>query len=203
LFACCVFLQVDESVYLVTARHALKGVATELMTRGRSYLFDVVGRGGMAQGINGEEFDIAALSISSAMVDVHALRAIPPSMLATAVEVDNPQSRAFCGFPVSRNDRAVALGVRPVRASSTICRLNSGVYRTELSAIVNASKTNLGVSTKPGQVQRPPLAMVGDRSGGRPGDRCWWFAVGWAVYFMATLGKAISGPHWARLVSSG
>jgi hypothetical protein len=44
-------------------------------------------------------------------------------------------------------------GVRPVRASSTICRLNSGVYRTDLSAIVNASKTNLGVSTKPGQVQ--------------------------------------------------
>lgn len=52
LFASCV-LQIDDSIYLVTAGHALKGVSTGLMTRGRSHVFDVTGRGGIAQGING------------------------------------------------------------------------------------------------------------------------------------------------------
>lgn len=74
----------------------------------------------------------------------------PPSPL--------PPSRASCLIHreivhgVGPNSFASDAGVHPVRASSTICRLNSGVYRTDLSAIVNASKTNLGVSTKPGQV---------------------------------------------------
>ena len=43
--------------------------------------------------------------------------------------------------------------VRPDRANATICRLNSGVYRTVLSAIVNSSCYNGEVSTKPGQLQ--------------------------------------------------
>ena len=37
--------------------------------------------------------------------------------------------------------------VRPDRANATICRLNSGVYRTVLSAIVNSSCYNGEVST--------------------------------------------------------
>lgn len=111
LFASCVFLQLDESAYLVTARHALKGVTTGLMTRGRSHLFDVVGQGGMAQGVEGEEFDIAVLKIDSEIVQEHALRAIPPSMLTTAVEVQNPHSRAFCGFPVAKNKPVDALNM--------------------------------------------------------------------------------------------
>jgi hypothetical protein len=44
-------------------------------------------------------------------------------------------------------------GVRPDRANATICCLNSGVYRTVLSAIVNSSCYNGEVSTKPGQLQ--------------------------------------------------
>jgi hypothetical protein len=43
--------------------------------------------------------------------------------------------------------------VRPDRANATICRLNSGVYRTVLSAIVNSSCYNGEVSAKPGQLQ--------------------------------------------------
>jgi hypothetical protein len=42
--------------------------------------------------------------------------------------------------------------VRPDRAKATICRLNSGVYRTVLSAIVNSSCYNGEVSTEPGQL---------------------------------------------------
>ena len=44
-------------------------------------------------------------------------------------------------------------GVLPLRTKSTICRLNSGVYRTLLSAISNTSKSNIEVSTKTGQLQ--------------------------------------------------
>src|SRR5579871_2134741 len=75
----------------------------------------------------------------------------PPSPL--------PASRASC-FNHSEMVQAVGpnslesdAGVRPERTRSTICRLNSGVYRTDLSAIVDSSKTNHEVSTKAGQVQ--------------------------------------------------
>jgi hypothetical protein len=51
----------------------------------------------MAQGVNGEEFDIATLKIDSALAQGHALRAIPPSMLTTAVEV-----QGIAGQPVAR-----------------------------------------------------------------------------------------------------
>jgi hypothetical protein len=103
LFASCVFLEVDRFVYLVTARHALEGISTGLLTRGPSHLFEIHGRGGMAQGVNGEEFDIAALRINLAIVDQQTLRTIPPIMLTTAVEVTNPHSRAFCGYFASKN----------------------------------------------------------------------------------------------------
>jgi hypothetical protein len=75
----------------------------------------------------------------------------PPSPL--------PASRASClthkeiDQGVGPNSFAKDAGVRPERTKSTICRLNSGVYRTALFAIVDASKTNHEVSTKPGQVQ--------------------------------------------------
>lgn len=96
LFASCVFLQVDELVNLVTAGLALKGSNGGLMTSGRIGLFDVIGQGGTAEGIDSEAFDIAALKISSATVDEHGLRVIPSSMLATVVEVEHPHSRAVC-----------------------------------------------------------------------------------------------------------
>src|SRR5690606_17136304 len=69
-----------------------------------------------------------------------------------------PISRAACLIQVpivmaegpNSLDRDAA--VRPDRASATICRLNSGVYRTVLSAIVNSSCYNGEVSTKAGQL---------------------------------------------------
>lgn len=75
----------------------------------------------------------------------------PPSPL--------PLSRAACfthveiDQDVGPNSFANEAGVCPVRTRSTICRLNSGVYRTDFSATVNSSKTNVGVSTKAAQVQ--------------------------------------------------
>ena len=53
---------------------------------------------------------------------------------------------------LSHPDRRATAGVRPDRANPTICSLNSGVYRTVLSAIVNSSFSNGEVSTKPGQL---------------------------------------------------
>jgi hypothetical protein len=120
LFASCVFLQVDNFVYLVTARHALQEITTGLLTRGRNTLFDVRGQGGMAQGVNGEEFDIGVLKIDSVVHWEHALRTIPPTMLTTAVEVQNPHSRAFCGFPVSKNKLVDALN-RETKTVTTRC----------------------------------------------------------------------------------
>ena len=46
------------------------------------------------------------------------------------------------------------------RARPTICRLNSGVYRTVFSAIVNSSISNVEVSTKPGQLQLDERALI-------------------------------------------
>ena len=151
LFASCVFLQVDESVYLVTARHALKAVTAGLMTRGRSRLFDVVGQGGMAQGVEGEEFDIAVLKIDAAIVDEHALHTVPPSMLSTAVEVHNPNSRAFCGFPVSKNDPAVALD-RKTKRVTTRCYPYFGTadFDGDYRAFGKSPDIHIGLHYEPG-----------------------------------------------------
>lgn len=53
---------------------------------------------------------------------------------------------------VGPNSFASETGVRPERTRSTICCLNSRVYRVALLATVNASKSYLEVSTQPGQV---------------------------------------------------
>lgn len=53
---------------------------------------------------------------------------------------------------VGPNSFANEAGVRPARTRSTICRLNSGVYRIALSAIVNSSVPNVEVSTETGQL---------------------------------------------------
>ncbi|PYS56747.1 MAG: aspartate/glutamate racemase family protein [Acidobacteria bacterium] len=59
---------------------------------------------------------------------------------------------------VGPNSRDSSAGVRPPRTRSTICRLNSGVYRTVFSAIVNPSKPYVEVSTQAGQLH---LAAAG------------------------------------------
>src|SRR5690606_22636000 len=65
-------------------------------------------------------------------------------------------------------------GVRPVPTNATICRLNSGAYRTVLSAMVNSSKSNDEVSTKPGQLQRFSVRPAGPSPAatGTPGAGC-------------------------------
>src|ERR1700730_16960430 len=120
LLASCLFLEVDASVYLVTAAHALGGVFAGLMTRGRHHLFDIRAQGGKAKGINGQEFDIAALAMERHAVQEHAVKFVTPSMLATTGTVDNPHSRAFCGYPVSRNKQKDALD-RPTKTFTTRC----------------------------------------------------------------------------------
>src|SRR5450631_1237385 len=74
----------------------------------------------------------------------------PPSPL--------PASRLSCrthseiDHAVGPNSFESDAGLRPLRAKSTICRLNSGVYLTLLVAISNTSISNHEVSTKPGQL---------------------------------------------------
>src|SRR5207244_2401561 len=87
----------------------------------------------------------------------------PPSPL--------PRSRASClthseiVHAVGPNSRDSSAGVRPPRTRSTIWRLNSGVYRTVFSAIVNPSKPYVEVSTQAGQLHadadRPTPATRG------------------------------------------
>lgn len=151
LFASCVFLQVDKLVYLVTARHALKGASTGLLTRGRSHLFDVRGRGGMAQGVNGEEFDIAVLEIDLTVVQEQALRAIQPSMLTTAVEVRNPHSRAFCGYPVSKNKPVDALN-RSTKTVTTRCYpyFGTAIFDGDYRAFGKSPDIHVGLHYMPG-----------------------------------------------------
>ena len=78
----------------------------------------------------------------------------PPSPL--------PASRSSClthseiDQDVGPNSFAKDAGVRPERTRSTICRLNSGVYRTALLAIVNSFNPIIEVSTEPGQVHSAP-----------------------------------------------
>jgi hypothetical protein len=61
---------------------------------------------------------------------------------------------------VGPNSFAKDAGVRPERTRSTICRLNSGVYRTALLAIVNSFNPIIEVSTETGQVQQPWEAEI-------------------------------------------
>jgi hypothetical protein len=82
----------------------------------------------------------------------------PPSPL--------PVSRSSC-FTHREIDQGVGpnsfdkdAGVRPERTKSTICRLNSGVYRTALLAIVNSFNQNIEVSTKAGQVHIPQARLL-------------------------------------------
>jgi hypothetical protein len=82
----------------------------------------------------------------------------PPSPL--------PASRSAClthseiDQDVGPNSFAKDAGVRPERTRSTICRLNSGVYRTALLAIVNSFNPIIEVSTETGQVQQPWEAEI-------------------------------------------
>jgi hypothetical protein len=174
LFASCIFLQVDESVYLVTARHALKGFTTRLLTRGRNNLFDIRGQGGMAQGVNGEEFDIAALRIDSAIVQEHAIRFIPRSMLATAVEVQNPHSRAFCGFPVSKNKPADALD-RNTNMVTTRCYPYFGpaAFDADYRAFGKSPDIHIGLHYEPGPDDSGQLLTTLPSPRGSSGGGAW------------------------------
>lgn len=174
LFASCVFLQVDEFVYLVTARHALKGVTTGLLTRGRSTLFDIRGHGGMAQGVNGEEFDIAVLKIDQVIADEHALRTIHPTMLATAVEVQNPHSRAFCGFPVSKNKPVDALD-RKNKMVTTRCYPYFGAadFNGDYGAFGKSPDIHIGLHYEPGSDDGGRLLTTLPSPRGSSGGGAW------------------------------
>lgn len=174
LFASCVFLEVDESFYLVTARHALNGFTAGLLTRGRRTLFDIRGQGGMAQGVNGEEFDIAALKIDSEIVREHALRAIPPSMLTTAVEVRNPHSRAFCGFPVSKNKPADSLD-RNTKMVTTRCYPYFGPadFDVDYQAFAKSAEIHVGLHYEPGPDDSGRLLTTLPSPRGSSGGGAW------------------------------
>jgi hypothetical protein len=91
------------------------------------------------------------LSRALAIVNEHALRAIPPTMLATAVEVHNPHSRAFCGFPVSKNDPAVALD-RKTKIVTTRCYPYFGTadFDGDYRAFGKSPEIHIGLHYQPG-----------------------------------------------------
>src|SRR6266404_596051 len=83
---------------------------------------------------------------SSRSTEVNPPSPLPASRLACLTHNPIVQGVGPNSFD---NDAAVL----PPRTKSTICRLNSGVYRTVLLAISNTSIANHEVSTKPGQLQ--------------------------------------------------
>jgi hypothetical protein len=151
LFASCVFIEVSGSVFLVTARHAVFGISKGLMTRGRTHLFDIGAQGGMAQGVNGQEFDIAALSIAPETVEEHAIQVVRPTMQATAVEVLHPHSRAFAGFPVSKN-KSVHTLEQSTKTVTTRCYTYFGPpdFAGEYSHFEKSPEIHIGLNYGPG-----------------------------------------------------
>ena len=142
---------------------------------GRPTLFDIRGQGGMAQGINGEEFDIAALKIDSEIVREHALRAIPPSMLTTAVEVQNPHSRAFCGFPVSKNKPADSLD-RRTKMVTTRCYPYFGPadFDGDYQAFGKSAEIHVGLHYEPGPDDSGRLLTTLPSPRGSSGGGAWF-----------------------------
>ena len=144
------------------------------MTRGRNHLFDIVGHGGMAQGVEGEEFDIAVLKIEPAIVAEHALRAVPPSMLTTAVEVYNPHSRAFCGFPTSKNDPAVALD-RKTKMVTTRCYpyFGAAAFDGDYRTFGKSPDIHVGLNYEPGSDDAGRLLTTLPSPRGSSGGGAW------------------------------
>lgn len=151
VFASGVFLGVDDHVYLVTAAHALRGTTTGLLTRGRSHLFQIAGRGTVSRAAGNDHFDIGSVRVDDRIVREHGIEVVPRGMLSSTVEVSNPHSRVICGFPSSMNKQARSLdrNTRTVKCKS-YSFFGVAEFRSDFSVFDKSSTTHVGLEISPG-----------------------------------------------------
>jgi len=146
VFASCVFLRVEDKVYLVTAAHALRRNPTGLWTRGKKCLFEISGRATVSRGDLIDHFDIGSVRIDDHVVQEQGIEVIPWSNLSSVVEVSNPHSRAICGFPVSMNKQAKSLE-RSTNRLTCKCYTYFGFaeYQGDFSSFGKSSTVHVGL----------------------------------------------------------
>jgi hypothetical protein len=145
------FLQVDKSVYLVTARHAIKGVTTGLMARGRSRLFDVVGQGGMAQASRAKSSTLrCSRSIRHLKTSMPFTPSRPPCSQALSrsiIRTRGPSAASRC----PKNDPAVALD-RKTKMVTSRCYPYFGTvdFDGDYRAFGKSPDIHIGLNYEPG-----------------------------------------------------
>jgi hypothetical protein len=109
VIASCVFIDIFDQFFLITAGHALRSNNHGLFTRGNGKLIDIVGNATVSRDEGRDNFDIAAIHIDPATIQGHSIQTVPSELFATSWEVKNPHSRAISGFPASMNKPAKIL----------------------------------------------------------------------------------------------
>lgn len=173
IVASCVFLEVNKSIYLVTAAHVIRGNASGLLTRGNGRLIDVTGRAVVSRSDGKDHFDIAAICIDNEFVHKHSISVIPETMYISSVEITNPHSRAVCGFPVSMNKQAKSLD-RQAKAITAKCYtfFGSPRFTGDFREFEKSSETHIGIEFGPGNddvgkvLSTPPWPPRGVSGGG-------------------------------------
>ncbi|MBI3545137.1 MAG: hypothetical protein HY081_00875 [Gammaproteobacteria bacterium] len=191
IFASCVFLEVNKSIYLVTAAHAIRGNTSGLLTRGNGRLIDVTGRTTASCSDDKDHFDIAAICMDDEIIRKHSISVIPETMLISSVEVTNPHSRAICGFPVSMNKQIKSLD-RQAKAITAKCYTFFGFsgFGGDFREFEKSSETHIGIEFGPGKddsgkaLSTPPWPPRGMSGGGA-----------WLV-------PDISRPHLLRAINA-
>ena len=145
--ASCVFLDVSGMIYLVTAAHAIRGHSRGLLTRGQGHLIDVTGPAAVSRAAGKDNFDIAAIQFDLDVVREHNIAVVPESMLSTLVEVENPQSRAVCGFPVSMNKQVPSLD-RKTKTVSAKCYtyFGSAIFDGDFESVNKSPERHVGLN---------------------------------------------------------
>ncbi|MEJ1384470.1 MAG: hypothetical protein RPV21_08855 [Candidatus Sedimenticola sp. (ex Thyasira tokunagai)] len=173
IFASCVFLEMNKSIYLVSAAHAIRGNTSGLLTRGNGQLMDVVGHATVSCSDGKDHFDISAICMNDEIVHEHNINVIPETMLATSVEVTNPHSRAICGFPFSMNKPVKSID-RQAKIITSKCYTFFGFagFDGDFREFGKSSGTHLGIEFGSGKddagkiLSTPPWPPRGMSGGG-------------------------------------
>lgn len=173
IIASCIFLEVNNSIYLVTAAHAIRGNTSGLLTRGNGRLIDVTGRATVSRSDGKDHFDIAAICMDNETIRKHSISVIPETMFISSVEVTNPHSRAICGFPVSMNKQGKSLD-RQAKSITAKCYTFFGFsgFGGDFKEFGKSSDTHVGIEFGPGKddagkvLSTPPWPPRGMSGGG-------------------------------------
>jgi hypothetical protein len=108
VIASCIFIVVSGESYLVTARHAITPINNVFFMSSNGKLVALIGQAKLSKSESKDKFDIAVVHVNSNIINSYGIKTIQRSMLASAVEVINPHSRAISGFLASKNKTIAA-----------------------------------------------------------------------------------------------